>query len=412
MNTETLRNGSRVILHHLQEVPYSDATIRYYGYCFENVISYCENENVAGFNYEIATEFANRQSERAANGEIHWVYAKNMRKAAFVLADYLADGTIDWKRRNYNERFLTDSYHALLEDFCPSIKDNLSDGSVALIKMTVRHFLFFLEEKGCLDISAVDTELVIAFIIQEAPKHPGNRINLTWPIKKFMRYLLFMEKIIFDADPLFMNPVPNRRKILPSFEDEEINGMFSSVDKGTVLGKRDLAIMKLALSTGIRSADLLSLRLSEIDWRKKEIRIVQDKTDTALVLPLMPEAGNAVADYILNARPQSNEPYVFLRVRRPYTRLLASANGANILKRYQKAADISRTAGDGKSFHAFRRTTGTNMIRSGVDLTTVSQMLGHNSLDSARRYISLHDEMLAECCMKMDGLQTQKEGLS
>lgn len=52
------------------------------------------------------------------------------------------------------------------------------------------------------------------------------------------------------------------------------------------------------------------------------------------------------------------------------------------------------------------------MIRSGVDLTTVSQMLGHNSLDSARRYISLHDEMLVECCMKMDGLQTQKEGLS
>lgn len=140
MNTETLRNGSRVILHHLQEVPYSDATIRYYGYCLENVISFCENEDVAIFNHEIAAEFAIQQSERAANGEIHWVYAKNMRNAAFVLANYLADGTIDWKRRNYNECFLTDSYHALLKDFCSSIKDNLSDGSVVLIKMTVRHF--------------------------------------------------------------------------------------------------------------------------------------------------------------------------------------------------------------------------------------------------------------------------------
>ena len=412
MKTETLRNSSDVILRYLEEVPYSDATIHYYGCCFDNVISYCETNSVISFTHETAARFSDWQSGRAANGEIHWVYAKTIRKAAFVLADYLAYGTINWKRRNYHEHSLTNSYQALLEDFCSSIKGTLSEGSVDLIIMTVRHFLFFLVEKSCLDIANLNTCLVTEFIIREAPKHSGNRVNLTWPIKKFLRYLFSLGKISFDPNPLFMNPVPNRRKVLPSFEDEEISRMFSSIDKGTAIGKRDLAIMKLALSTGMRSTDLLGLKLSEIDWRKNEIRIIQDKTGTALTLPLMPDAGNALADYILNARPKSSEPYVFLRVRRPYTRLPASTNGANILKRCQKAAGISRTAGDGKSFHAFRRTAGTNMVRSGVELTLVSQMLGHNSLDSTRRYLSLHDEMLSECCMKMDGLLTQKEGLS
>lgn len=412
MNMETIRNGSEDILHYLRDVPYAEATIRYYGYCFENIISYCKENKVSCFNQETATEFSALQSIRSENGEIHWVYAKTMRKAAFVLADYLESGVIHWGRRNYCKHSLTQNYHTLLEDFCSSVKSNLSEGSVELVRMTVRRFLFFLEEKNCIDISAVDTGLIMDFIIREAPRHKGNRVNLTWPMKKFLRYLRAEEKISFDAAPLLANPVPSRKKVLPAFEDEEIARMFSAVNRSTNLGKRDLAIMKLALSTGMRCTDLLGLKLSEIDWRKNEIRIVQDKTGTALVLPLMLDAGNALADYILHARPKSDEPYVFLRARRPFTRLPSSTNGANILKRCQKAAGIPHVAGDGKSFHAFRRTAGTNMIRSGIELTMVSQMLGHISPDSTRRYLSLHDEMLAECCMKPDGLLIRKEGLA
>lgn len=412
MKTEVLRNGCDAILQYLKDVPYSDATIRYYGFCLDNVVSYCESGDIVDFTHETARKFSDWQSCRAENGEIHWVYAKAMRKAAFVLADYLSSGMVNWKRRNYNERLLTSGYQEILDDFQTIIGGNLSEGSVELIIMTVRRFLFFLEERGCLDVADTDIRLVTDFIVQEAPKHLGNRVNLTWPIKKFLQYLLSAGKISFDPNPLLMNPVPNRKKVFPCFEDDELARMLSSVDRGTALGKRDLAIMKLAVSTGMRGTDLLGLKLSEIDWRKNEIRIIQNKTATALVIPLMPDAGNALADYILNARPKSDEPYVFLRVRRPYTRMMASANGANMLKRYQSVAGISHTVGDGKTFHAFRRTAGTNMVRSGIELTVVSQMLGHNSLDSTRRYLSLHDEMLSECCMKMDGLMTRKEGLS
>jgi len=213
--------------------------------------------------------------------------------------------------------------------------------------------------------------------------------------------------ITFRTDMLLANPVPNRKKVLPCLDNDEIKAIFSAVDTTTALGKRDFAMMKLALLMGLRCVDIVNMKLSDIDWRINEIRIVQEKNQTALALPLVTEAGNVVADYILNARPKSDSTYVFLRIRKPCGRLQRQSTGANLMKRYQEKVGIDRLAWDGKTFHAFRRTAGTNMIRSGVPLTTVSQVLGHNSLESTKRYLSLHDEMLRACCMDISIYSTQ-----
>lgn len=413
MQTAYLQEGADRILQYLREVPYSDATVRYYGFCFENVLQYCETENIKQFDYTTAQLFFESQKLKSDNGEMSFVYALTQRKAAFALADYLATGKIDWKRRYYGERKLNTGFQTVADGFVASIASGLATGSVDLIVHIVRRFLFFLEDQGYSTIKEL-TELkpVQEFIIQEAPKHKGNRVNLTWPIKKFMIHLASEGLIAFNVASVFMNPVPNRKKVFPCFEDEEIIALFDSVDTTTPLGKRDFAIMKLALSTGARSSDLRNLRLQDVDWRRNEIHFIQQKTNTDIVLPLLPEAGNAVADYILNARPKSDEPYIFLRTRRPFTKLAASSTGTNILNRCRSKTSLTHITGDGKTFHAFRRTAGTNLIRSGATLAMTSQLLGHQSPDSTRRYLSLHDEMLSECCMDMSELLTQKEGLA
>lgn len=413
MQTDFLRDKTDDILKYLIQVPYADETIRYYACCYENLFRYCESEDVRQFDYQTAIEYSAHQLALADKREISIIYALTLRKAAFALAEYLSTGQINWKRRHYGKRELSAEYQDILSSFKASIDKEISTGSVTLIMQMVRKFLIFLEDRGCYNISGiVDTVPIRDFIIIEAPKHSGNRVNLTWPLKRFMDYLFTEGKLSFNAGSVFMNPVPNRKKVLPCFEDEEIKTLFKAVDLTTAIGKRDYAIMKVALSTGIRSVDLRNLKLDDIDWRKNEIRIIQKKTGTEIVCPLLPDAGNALADYILNARPRSDSPYVFLRVRRPYTRLEASANGANILKRHRSKSSLEHIPGDGKTFHAFRRTAGTNLIRSGATLTMTSQMLGHNSIDSARRYLSLHDQVLSECCMDMSRLHTRKEGLA
>lgn len=398
------------ILHFLEDIPLSANTVKYYGFCYQEVLRYCSENSLVAFSHPDADSFCTAQEKRVQIGEICNTYALIMRKAAFALADYFSTGSICWKRRNYNDEFLPESYEAILGDYETHLSDTLAPGSVRLVIQMIRKFLFFLVESGCTEISALDISHVRGFISRESPKHVSNKINLTWPVKKFLHYLRDNALTDINADLFLANPVPARRKVLPCLEDSEIQAIFDEFDLGSPRGKRDYAIMQLALDTGLRWSDIASLKLSEIDWRKKEISVRQEKTGTALKLPLTVEAGNALAEYILNARPKTESPYVFLRLRRPYDRLNSRTPAANIMLLYQSEG-FRHQSGDGKSFHAFRRTMGTRLIKADIPLTTVSQVLGHTNLDSTKRYLYLHDEKLLACCMDLSKYPCRKEGL-
>jgi integrase len=170
-------------------------------------------------------------------------------------------------------------------------------------------------------------------------------------------------------------------------------------------------MMKVAIETGLRGSDIVNLKLSEIDWRSNTIQLTQKKTGEFLSLPLSVEAGNAIADYILNYRPKVSEEHVFLRFKSPNVRLGKTA-AANCIKRYMDKAGIAREAYDGKTFHAFRRTVGTRLIESEAGLEMTAQMLGLVRFDTAKRYISLDEKSLRECQMSLGNLSCTREGLA
>lgn len=398
------------ILYFLEDIPLSPNTVKYYGFCYQEILGYSAEHSLAIFSYQDADRFCSAQEKRVQLGKICNTYALIMRKAAFSLADYFSTGNICWKRRTYDDVVLPELYEALLGGYETHLSDKLAPGSVRLVVQMARKFLSFLVESDCTEISALDICHVREFINQESPKHISHKINLTWPVKKFLHYLRDNDLADINADLFLANPVPARKKVLPCLEDSEIQAIFARVDLDSPRGKRDYAIMRLALDTGLRWSDIAGLKLSEIDWRKKEISILQEKTGAALELPLTVEAGNAVAEYILNARPKTESPYVFLRLRRPYDRLNSRTPAANIMSLYQSEG-FTHQAGDGKSFHAFRRTMGTRLIKADIPLTTVSQVLGHTSLDSTKRYLYLHDEKLLACCMDLGLYPCRKEGL-
>lgn len=407
----SINQAVKNILQALARIPLADSTVRYYGFCYQAVLQYCAENGLEHFSDEDALHFFTFQNKKAKNGEICNTYALIMRKAAFALADYLSTGELHWERRSYEQSKLPDHYQQILDGFEGSMAHLLSEGSVRLILQMSKKFLLSLVKQECMEISDMKLCHVSGFIRQESPKHISHKINLTWPIKKFLHYLQDMGLTSINADIFLENPVPARKKVLPCLEDSEIEALFSQVDKNSVRGKRDYAVMKLALDTGMRWSDIAGLKLSEINWQKKELSFSQKKTGTPLVLPMTIGAGNAIADYILNARPRTDNPYVFLRLRRPYDRLNSRTPAANIMNLYQ-SEDFVHQAGDGKGFHSFRRTMGTRLIKADIPLTTVSQILGHTNLDSTKRYLFLHDEKLLACCMDLSGFPCRKEGLS
>jgi integrase len=271
--------------------------------------------------------------------------------------------------------------------------------------------LFFLEGRGQYDFALLTDECVKNFMESMADTHRNSMSVLTWSMRKFLSHLNDSSISKIKAARYLQQPAPNQRKVLPCFSEQERASILSAVDTKTHLGKRDYAILKLAAETGLRGVDIFDLELTDIDWRTCEIALTQSKTGDPIHLPLMPDVGNAIADYILHARPMSKSRHVFLRVNAPHTKLSAAGSGKHIVNRYLEKAGINHRAWDGKTFHAFRRTYGTRLVESGVPLQTVAQLLGHRNVDSAKRYISQNDAMMRFCSLDITEYATSKEGL-
>lgn len=402
------------VLSFLESIPLAPATVRYYSFCCGHVKEYYLKNGLQCFTHDDAARFAAEQIACSENGEFIKTYALVMRKAAYYIADCFASNELIWKRNRYKQHCLCDQYQMILDSFEESLSGNLSEGSVYNIVNETRRFLSYLESTECTGIQNLTAEMLRSYVIREAPKHTGNFINLTWPLKRFIEYL---QKdglgVSINTAILLANPVPSHERVLDAFDSRETASILESIDTKTVRGKRDYAIVMLALETGLRWSDIAKMELPDISWENRTIRVRQEKTGTSIILPLTVKAGNAVAKYILEARPRCDSPYIFVRLRRPYEPMLSSATPvADIMRRYYKTNGIEHHFGDGKTFHGLRRTMGTNLVKSGIPLEEVSQILGHRSINSARHYISLHEEMLAECCMDIGPFATRKEGLT
>lgn len=188
-----------------------------------------------------------------------------------------------------------------------------------------------------------------------------------------------------------------KRPFHEGFSKGEVDKLLAQPDRTTAIGKRDYAIMMIVAQTGLRGCDVIGLKFENIDWRTREIRLIQRKTGKPIVLPLEPESGNTVADYILSGRPQSDSPYIFLSDRGDHSPL-KSHTGVIIVSRHMKKAGI---VSNYRSVHALRRTYGTRLLQNEVPIEMIRQLLGHSNMDSSKPYLSIDEQGLKKCALPL-----------
>lgn len=193
--------------------------------------------------------------------------------------------------------------------------------------------------------------------------------------------------------------------------DEELSRIFALIDRATIMGKRDYAIIQIAATTRLRACDIICLRLTDIDWRKGEIHIKQKKTGHEVNLPLLSETAESLKDYILNARPESDDNILFLRISAPHKPISNAVTIGEMFKRYQAKAGLSRQTLDGKGFHGLRRLLAKKLLISGTPSTAIAQILGHNDINSVRQYLSLNIENIRECALDFSGIEVVRKKL-
>ena len=181
------------------------------------------------------------------------------------------------------------------------------------------------------------------------------------------------------------------------YNDKELAAIRSTLSSG-VLTKRDTAVCRLLLETGLRGIDVCSLKLKDIDWEKDCISILQSKTKKTLVLPLRASYGNDIADYILNERPQNGSDYVFLKTFAPFGRL-GTGSIYEILKKLEELAGIQEERPVGS--RTTRHHAASSMLRAGIPMSDISAALGHRDPNIVSVYLSTDARSLSACTLPL-----------
>jgi len=189
---------------------------------------------------------------------------------------------------------------------------------------------------------------------------------------------------------------PKSAKIPTTLTPEELSKIFAVIDRGSPIGKRDYCLILLVLRCGLRACDASNLQLNNINWECGHIEFTQEKTAVKVQLPIPEDVGIAIIDYLKYARPQTNTPYLFVKLIPPYDKLVYPSN---IFNKYLARANIKHGQHAPLGMHTLRHTLATRLLEKDVPVEVISAILGHTKVESVKPYLQINIEKLKECAL-------------
>ena len=277
----------------------------------------------------------------------------------------------------------------------------LAESTVSSHSQTVRCFLQLLNDgDGLKSLATLTSNDIEQFV-----KLTGERLSRASlqhsvaHLRSFLRYLAIKGKTPVGLDRQIDTPRVYREERLPkTIPWEAVQTLIDSVDRATVKGRRDYAMFQLMVNYGLRACDVVGLKLDDLDWRRSQLVASQHKTGTSLSLPIIEPVGKSLIDWLSNGRPAVDQREVFVRLRGPHGILKPTAV-ADAFQFWAKHAAI--TLPTTKGVHCIRHSFAMRMLRQGVSLKTVGDILGHRNRESTCVYIRLALNDLLEVSLNL-----------
>jgi site-specific recombinase XerD len=208
-------------------------------------------------------------------------------------------------------------------------------------------------------------------------------------IRQFLKYLYRERQIIKrDLSPLIVGAHLFSQAKPPNFlRPHEVQKVFAGLELTTDVDIRTYAMVHLAYMLGLRPQEICSLTLDDISFRRGELKVEDRKTKKPIKLPLPEEVIKAIAAYLIGVRPQSKHRTLFLALKAPYGPLTPGVVGYYVSNCMRQAAPCS-------SAYWLRHTYAQNLLEAGVSIYEIKEMLGHDSIESTKKYLHIHIKLM------------------
>ena len=239
------------------------------------------------------------------------------------------------------------------------------------------------------DLSTLTIEQIDAFLKHHNLGYsPASQRHHRSCVRGLLQYL-YCQKILrrdlatlLTGTPLYAQAKPPR-----FLRPEEVEHLFSSLRWDSSKDVRCNAMIYSAYTLGLRPKEISLISLDDIAFARKEIIIPNRKNTVDLRLPLPEEALKAIVVYITHVRPQSDHRTLFVNFNAPYLPV----------SRYTVSYDISTAlhkAGISESAYCLRHTYAQNLLETGASIFQIKEMLGHDRIQTTRRYIHVHTQLM------------------
>ena len=217
-------------------------------------------------------------------------------------------------------------------------------------------------------------------------------------LRSFLRFLASRSLAPVGLDARIDTPRVYRGERLPrALPWETVRAFLRSIDRSTSMGRRDYAMFMLIVTYGLRSCEVVSLKLDDIGWRSGRLHVSRPKVRSALALPLTDEVAAAILAYLQDGRPDLPHREVFLRERAPTGTLKPTAVTEAFQGRVRRSGLPIRYQGP----HCLRHSLAVHLLRQGTPLKAIGDLLGHRSAESTCVYLRLHVEDLRDVAIDL-----------
>lgn len=243
--------------------------------------------------------------------------------------------------------------------------------------------------------------LTMTHELLSACRSDGARSSTTARMRSFLRYVHWEDLNTKDLSAFVpRTPCWRHAHLPPRLAWEDVRRAIDFIDTTTSIGIRDRAMMLLLATTGLRNRELRQLELGDIRWRNAELVLRHTKGHRDRIVPLLEEAGAALLEYVLRARPQIAERRVFLLHSPPLRAFSHSGTVSRIIRTRLQGAGLAIERGGA---HLLRHSLATRLVEQRRPIKEVADLLGHRNIDTTSFYIKVAVPQLTDVSLPFPG---------